>query len=284
MSVRTYFGTREFATWINTVAPGVGYNMVGQRDNLQYLGGGAGGRSSSGYHMEYTLSWPNASRDEVRLITDFYAGIHGDGLIHWLDPFAMDKNLLSAMWASPFLNCSDGYPLVGNERPKMVPNPDRSQLYPSRMAQYAFAASAPKRSAYVPVPPGYTAWIGAHGVASTQGLVARSTVAGTPVGAEVLVPIQSVSDRTRFSASIPGGEQGGVEISVDTSVAASITLAGVMIQVLPSLATPTDGAFISGQGNSGCEFDGGPAVTPYYVLGNESVGLSSRLIETGDWQ
>lgn len=65
----------------------------------------------------------------------------------------------------------------------------------------------------------------------------------------------------------------------------SITLAGMMVQVLPTGTVPREGGFISGQGNAGCEFEDIPTDTPYNaILGSDGrVGMSAKLIETGPW-
>jgi hypothetical protein len=236
-----YFGTKEYAHWIRAFAPGITYQPVGYPERLQFLNGGTASRQSFNAHMEYTLTWPNTTRDRVRQVTDFAYGIYGMGYIYWLDPVAMDKNLFNLGWSTPGIATMDALPLVGTTRPERVINGDQSLGYPAVMARYSVTPGDAARSFYAPVPAGYTAWIGAHGDISDQGLTVRQTIAGTPVGTPASVPVLGVDDSTRFSTSISGGNQGGIEISLDTTATATITLAGLILQVLPNGKTPPRG-------------------------------------------
>jgi hypothetical protein len=57
----------------------------------------------------------------------------------------------------------------------------------------------------------------------------------------------------------------------------------MMMQILPNGTSPAaGGTFHSGQGHSGCKFAAKPSMTPYSVPA-DSVGLTAKLIETGDW-
>lgn len=278
-----YFGTRERMRWVPAAAPGAGFNAVGYSDRIDYLGGGAGLRNSTGAHMEYELSWGSLTRDQIAQIEDYAYGLYGDGLIYFVDPIAMDRNMFSMQWAAPKITAEDGIPLTGTNRPAKVLINDMSLGYPMYAAQYTVAAGQAGLSFHCPIPPGYTAWVGAHGTAGAQGLRVQPTLNGTATGLSTAVPVLAVTNSNRFSASFDNGTYNGIDISIDSTSAATITLAGLMLQLLPTGDTPSTGGFISGRGNSGCVFDGKPKRMPYSIPG-ESIGMSASLVEVGDWQ
>lgn len=278
-----YFGTKERSLWVKAPAPGAGFGAVGFSDSIRYMNGGAGFRNSVNSHMEYDMSWGSITRDEVAQIEDYAYGLYGDGLIHFLDPIAMDRNLFNVGWASPKIGAEDGIPLAGTSRPTRVLIGDLSLSYPLYAAQYNVTTATPKRSFYCPIPLGYTAWIGAHGTVSAKGLVVQPMFGTSNAGAVVSVPVTAVTNTTRFGASVDGtGSVNGISISIDTTATQTITLAGLMLQVLPTGTTPGLGGFISGRGNSGCVFDGKLNVLPYSIPG-ESMGMTAKLVEVGDW-
>jgi len=62
----------------------------------------------------------------------------------------------------------------------------------------------------------------------------------------------------------------------------TITLTGIMVQVIKTGVNPGPGMFISGQGNSGCSFVTQPQYTPYSAA-FDRVGVVAELAETGGW-
>lgn len=278
-----YFGTKERAAWVKAPAPGAGFGAQGFSDSLQYMNGGVGVRNSNNAHLEYDMTWGSMTRDELAAIEDYSYGLYGDGLIYFLDPVAIDRNLFNAAWASPKLTAEDGIPLAGTSRPNKVLIGDVSQGYPLYAAQYSVTAASPKRSFYCPIPPGYTAWIGAHGLAQAQGLTVQPMTGASVVGASTSIAVTSVTDLNRVSGSVVGaGGINGIAISLDTSATANITLAGMILQVLPTGQTPQTGGFISGRGNSGVVFEDKMNVIPYSTPG-ESIGAAAKFVEVGDW-
>jgi hypothetical protein len=96
-----WMGTRDFADWVPACSINADFSSVGWSAKTTYLNGGAYVRRSRGTHKEYELNWPLSPRDDLRKIDDLAKGLWGDGLIYFLDPFAMDKNVLPPHWASP---------------------------------------------------------------------------------------------------------------------------------------------------------------------------------------
>lgn len=278
-----YFGTRERMQWVSAPAPGAGFSATAYSTKLQYLNGGAGVRNSIGSHMEYDLSWGSLTRDQIQEISDYADQLYGDGLIYFLDPVALERNLFNRQWAAPKITAEDGIPLTGTATPAKVLINDMSLDYPMYGAQYSITSGQASRKFHCPIPPGYTAWVGAHGVANAKGLIVQPTLAGTATGSSTALATTGVATTTRFNGSFSNaGTLDGIDISIDTTSTYSLTLCGLMLQVWPTGYTPVAGGFISGRGNSGCMFEGKPNVMPYSLPG-ESLGMTARLVEVGDW-
>jgi hypothetical protein len=107
-------------------------------------------------------------------------------------------------------------------------------------------------------------------------------VSATVSAAAVFPAALLVTDPTRFNASFAGSSYVGVDV---TLVGGGPVLSGLIAHLLPVGVTPSTGGFISGQGNSGCEFENVPTMTPYVVAGGmDLVGMSGKLIESGSWK
>lgn len=286
---RMWFGTKERmsairAPKIDYAAPSVGWDG----GVTQLLNGGAYVRRSTTSHRTYSMAWPNMSRDEVRLIMDYADGVYGDGPIYFIDPFAMDKNLLPQHWATPRLVFNDGPVLTGAPRETVLNTGalmSNDLGYPARGPAYVDPGStaypmSQRPRLYVPVPDGYTAWFGVHGIAYNAAAIVQVT---TSNGVVTTPPLLSVSDTNRFSNSFEGtGSMTGIEISLTRAGGGSV-LSGMMLQVLPTGVVPTSGGFISGQGNSGVRFATNPSLQQYSAA-MDMVGLSVQLVEDEAWR
>lgn len=159
-----YFGTRERMTWVKAPAFDMGISKVGWGSSSQYLNGGAGVRRSVSSHKEYSMSWNLATHQDIAEINDYADGLYGNDLIYFLDPFAIDTNLLPQFWAAPRLGVEDGPVFNGSDvRPTEGVTEANSFSYPTRTAVYTFDTASKFASIYIPVPTGYTFHFGAHG-------------------------------------------------------------------------------------------------------------------------
>lgn len=286
----TWFGTRGYETWIPTPAINPDYSRVGFSATNQYVNGHAGHRESRTAHNVYVLSWSQAkSRDAIRAITDFADGVFDDqpdvNLIYWIDPMAADKNLLNQEWATPSLGCEDGIPLLsdsfGVSRPKPVPTPPNQLRYPARSAEFTLAADSHTMEQYIPLPPGYTVWVGVHGSPEAQGMIEIQPVIGRmEVGSAIEPTILAVTDQTRLNTAVDSTDARGIVLRFKAGATGTFVLSGLMVQVLRTGQVPAKGGFVSGQGNSGCQFIGKPSTTPYSAK-LDRVGATARLEETG---
>jgi hypothetical protein len=301
-----WMGPRGHERWIKASAAGGTFTPSGWSTNSVQLNGGINTRRSIASHMEYSMSWDLAKREVLRPIRDMYSGKMGPGLIYFIDPFAADANVLPEAWAFPAQACYDGRPLAGDERPKSVATPANTLDYPAESAKYTITADTVSRSVYVPIPSGYSAWVGAHGETSGPAVAVTPIAPGNvPVAPQRLEMIE-VTNSNRFSDVFHSVNYQGIEVSLvpadgtmplfpdddlypsedvypSSGIGELIILSGLMIQILPTTATPPMGDYISGQGHSGADFDAAPTVTAYSAR-FDLIGMSAKFYEVGDSQ
>lgn len=281
-----WFGTKDYATWVP--APAVnGYtaSSMNWSNKVTFLNGGANVRRSFGSHREYGMTWNPKPQHELSPIMDFAQGLHGDGLIYWSDPFAEYTNVLPKEWAAPVLGAEgrDGVNITGNaQRPTVVPTSANSNGFPAFSAVITNTTGDKGRKATILIPPGKDLLIGAFG--SENGGTIRYKVQQKNQAAVTLnwktVDDLSMTNVRRFS----GGDAGSyVEVWINGSVAAATAVvAGAMAKIVPAGSGEPWDRFVSGQGSSGCRFDGMPVTTPYSAA-LDLVGMTANLTEVGAW-
>lgn len=288
---KMWFGTRGQEVWVDAPAISPDYARSGFATRADLVNGGASVRQSKNAHNSYTLSYgPAKKRDSVRMVTDFADGVFdtqpGVNLIYWIDPMARDKNVLPQAWATPALATEDAPALItdsnGYGRPKAVPTPLGGYRYPARSAQYTITPTSLRQEIYLPIPPGFSVFLGIHGDSAAQDALEVQPVNGfTAVGAVVKPTVLGVAAPTLVNTEFASTASSGIVLRVAASGTTKVfTLHGLIAQVLPTGVTPGTGAFISGQGHSGCQFVGNPSLTPYSAK-LDMVGASWRLEETG---
>lgn len=149
--------------------------------------------------------------------------------------------------------------------------------------------------ALIPIPPGYTLWLGATGSATGTAQVAvylYNTPAsyGSPASTAALT-LLSESGATRLNASFSGAsyQYAKVFIRRTSLVASTITLSSMIAQLWPIGVTPVvTGNFIEGKGHRGLKFADTPTVESYVIVDpNRNIpihfkGMSTQLIEAQD--
>lgn len=278
-----YIGTREKMLRVRQPSVTFPSSKAGWSNELAFLNGGTSIRRSVAGHKRYELTWNLLSRDEARPILDLADGIYGTGLVYFLDPFVANRNILPQWWASPMQGIYDGLPLAGGAtRGDVVATPANSLDFPVQSIRYD-TTGLTSRTVWIPIPEGHTAWVGAYGADGTGGtVVATPSTGATTFGVPETLSLLAVTDPTRFTESFAASSGfTGVQLSLGGS--GTVTLSGLMVQVLPDGQTPETGGFISGQGNSGCQFLTQPEYTPYSVAFDQ-VGVVAELVETGGWQ
>jgi hypothetical protein len=281
---KIWFGQRGFMRWVPAPRVDMPSSKVGFTTKMNFLGGGARTRMSYAGHKVYVMSWTMKPRDEVRPVMDYANGMFGDGHVYFSDPFAMDKNVLSDVWAAPYLSAKGGIILDNsNIEPQLIPTDANPYGFPAYSAVFdvpAIAPGEPRYEFFVPIPPGHTAWFGAHGAAGTGGVVEVLPALGaTAVGAATPLALLTTTGSTRFNHSVSSDE--GIGAIVRLGGVGTITLAGLMVQVLPTGKTPTDTDFISGQGSTGLRFEE-VEYNPYSAA-LDKVSLTVQLNEDEAW-
>lgn len=270
-----YFGNRNRMTWVKCPDTGMGMTRARWTTDGVYLNGGGYVRESTASHIVYEMGWNFLNRAQLYAITDYRDGVYGPGNIYFLDPFQMDRNVLPQNWALPALE--DGQPLT-DERPVIttLSSPLVALNAPLQSATYTLTADTVFEAVWVPVPDGYTFHVG--GLYSSTG---TANIVATPdAGAAVpLTPDMNAATHVIPATAITSAG-GGVTLSL-TGVG-TITLVGLMAQVLPNGRVPTANTFMSGQGTSGSKFVGDPSINGYSAV-RDHLALSVRLKETGAW-
>lgn len=287
MAEVVWFGTKNYMQWVAAPAVDVGASKSNSGTVANFTHGGAWVRRSKGGSRTYSFSWNKRPRDEMRVITDYADGIYGNGYLYYLDPMAMNKNALPTYWASPFVNYYDGPVIIDGVRPTLITNSTSVNGYPIESVQYTVTSTSNVPSVFIPIPPGYTAHIGAHGSLISGNASVKVTPVigplsvGTAVNLTLLTP--SSTTRTNHTVAASGGYI-GIYVSFASTSTGVIQLDGLIAQVLLDGETVPTGGFISGQGSSGLQFKPpGPSVSQYSAA-LDMVGVSADLIETEAWQ
>lgn len=280
MSAKMWFGTRGNMQWVPAPASDVSVSAVGWSSKQQQINGGATVRRSFAAHKEYPLVWNPNTRDALRPIMDYAQGVYGTGLIYFITPDAANKNVLPQHWAFPAQGGYDAPVLIGVDRPSLSSTPANALGYPAESATYSLLG--PSSVVFVPVPTGYSAWVGVHGTSDGGDAVKITPYSSADVAQSAVYPtLLAVTSSTRVNTEFSG--VGGIEISLGGGSATTVTLSGLVVQILRTGVTPAAGGFISGQGHAGSRFDEMPVQTLYTIAGlNSEVGVSARLTEVWD--
>lgn len=276
-----WMGPRGGETWVPQEAISGDRQRGAWSSTQRYLNGQAGIRHSVASHMTYSMTWNLNTRDALRAISDMRAGIRGPGLIYFIDPMAADKNVLNEAWSFPAQATYDAIPLTGDTRPERVYTPANSLGYPPESARYKLPAGLTSETFYLPIPPGFVAWVGVHGsIDGTGGVCVTPVVNNSLNDADTYPAMLSVTDVTRVNTAYSSYDYQGLELSLKAGTATAVVLSGLMVQILPEGRTPATGGFISGQGHSGCRFVETPSISPYSVgTPGVEMGMSAKLEE-----
>ncbi len=282
MAGKVWFGTKGAMKWVPAPAVSMPMGKTGFAGRADFINGGAWVRRSKTAAKAFSMAWNLASRADLQPIMDYADGLYGNGLIYYSDPFAMDRNVLPAWCAAPFMNGYDGPWLSNSLRPTIQNNGVSTNGYPMESAIYVLNSAAPTREVFVPIPPGYTAYIGAHGaVVSGSPLVqvtSYATAAGGPV--QNLTLLSNTAAPTNVTVS--GDTYLGFSVKLTATTTGTLRLDGLIAQVLPNGSVSPSGGFISGQGTSGLSFVSQPSVTGYNAV-MDKVGVTADLVETEAW-
>lgn len=276
MAATIWFGTKEHAQWVECPRINMDAGKVGWETITKFLNGGSYVRRSTTAAREYILEWGLKSRDALRPIMDYADFLYGAGDIYWCDPMAMDKNMLPAYWAAPFMNGVDGPLVSSTTRPVNTDLLTSTNGYPTRRGGIHGT-----HSIYIPIPPGYTAHVGVHSDVAMGGtLRVHTTINGvrqvSPTTLTALTTASTTRTNATFAAAVANR---GIEIEN----VGNVVYSGMIVQILKTGTSVAAGGFISGQGHSGLQFAAQPSYFEYSA-GNDLVQASAQLIEVGAWR
>ena len=275
---KLWWGTRERMTWIPCPAINAGLGSSRWLATGGFLNGGAFQRQSTIGAKTYSFAWNPQEAENLYELDGYFDGIHGQGPFYFVDPFAADSNMLPSFLASPSTMAGDAPNFGGTQRVSRVLTGTNPQGYPAQSGQFIVgAAFGPYKSYIFPVPPDHQLHLGIHGSASGTARVRVRPVGGAYSDLAML-PVATVQ---RTNTVLAGNAW--YEISVGGE--GTLTLAGLIGQILPTGQTVEPGDFIPGRGNTGVRISGNPSVTGYSAaLTNASVGMTAEFVETGAWE
>jgi len=274
MPGKMYFGNKARMKWVKCPDSGMGMNGARYSTEGIFLNGGSYVRNSATGHRVYDVNWNFLRANEKDEIRSYLDGVYGPGLIYFLDPFAMPRNVLPTAWASPAVAADGGPSLVGGlaSQPTKVTVTPAVPASPVSAAVYALESATVFKEVWVPVPDGFQLHMSARYTAPGTGKVtatrdggATTTVAGT--GA------------TTTLAAGPSG------YTVRLAGTGALTLTYIMAQVLPVGQTPDFSRFYPGVGHSGVRLSGDINDVGYSSpQALDYSALSFTMRETGTWE
>lgn len=299
MAGKVYFGNSNFQTWIEAPLSGLKAGSSGYSATTNLLNGRSFVKRSQGASRTFSASWVGPMNstvlaDSLHTIKDFADGVYGTGKVYWLDPYAIDKNLLPPHWAAPGLTGRD-WPTLNTTTPVITTLAGTSNVYannfPQAYATYTGVTGASNRTIELIIPPGYSFHFGWH-----------TTVAGVTAFSNPGYYIRKYSRATNlevtsggfpdFPASMLAGGTTRTNYVLDGNTFSRVVITfavgsnnvstgivGAIAQILPT-STPTTGPFIQGRGTSALQFSS-PVEIDYYSsnINSGQIGLSTTFVE-----
>ena len=291
-----WFGTIERMGWIKTPLSGADMTPGSWGASGVFLNGGAWARSSWGSHKKYVFEWGESTdRNTAQKIKSYRDGTFGRGLIYFIDPLTYDQNILPARWASPAMAIDEEGPsLVYQNYPTGVSVSGGEALELPITAAYFDLADVDENyrgddsALFIPIPEGFTLYLGAIYTATGSGGVFASpvtTATGTPERlTEVLV-----TDTNIVPDTFSGVKGVRLWVGKTSTGAATVTIAAMTARLYPTDRTPpvsfSGGPWVGGMGHSGVRFD--PSVEPTWIantgVNDGQISVAATFIEVGDW-
>lgn len=275
-----FFGTEGRMTWIKAPAINVGMSKGKWTSSGVMLNGGAYELSSNYAHRKFDFAWNLMSPEEVRKITRYFDGVYGEGLLYYLDPFAMNSNVLPLSWSVPRLAADDAPPLVLDQVPTLSAVVPNSNDLPVQAATYTLSASSVFDSVFIPVPDGEGLNIGVVGSRTGTAAVTFTPKTGSAVS-PTLTGIGSTNLITNYMTNTGGG------VTVSLSGTGTITLVGMQARVssVSELIVPYTDGFVAGEGHSGLRLSGVANISGYSAPSALNLqSISATLTEVGAWE
>lgn len=284
---RMWFGTEERMGWIETPQTGAEVSPVGFGASATNLNGGGYVRNSWDSHKVHQFSWgEGASLPLASMLHAYRNGTYGRGLIYFHDPMYYGANILPRRWADPSMALNyEATPLIPDVWPRSTPTGDNSNDLPVNTTIYdvegGYNSQTNASELFIPIPPGFTLLLGAI---YTTGDPNAVLYARTPAGsAPITMTDRNASDI--MPQIVSGHPWVRIGFRNATNFQQTFSIVAMSARLVPP-GEPADplGPWRSGEGHSGCRFEGSPTLINYDGVDGGHVGLACTLTETGAWE
>ena len=277
---------------------GADVSSQGFNSSVDLLNGGAFEVNSWATHKTYAFGWGQSESPKVASkLSALRNGSYGRGTIHFADPMYYKTNILHKFLADPSMAEGGEAPVLMNPdyvSPYFSDTPANDLDLPTRQVTYMRPASPSGTSYgtmagrfYIPIPPGHTCTTGMIGerVSGTPGMVLyRQDGLVTQTYSSLPIPI-SAGVVTNSAIHNPTSEVKVLAGSIIISAGSSLTINGVTARMFgPGEPVTHEGPWYSGEGHSGCRFEGAVSLANYNGVGEGQVSLSATFKETGAWE
>jgi hypothetical protein len=273
-------------------------DSVGWSSRTQLLNGRSFVRRSKASHRQFSPSWfgelNSGTEESLQTIKNYADGLYGDGPYYFLDPFAAAQNVLPPHWAAPMLTEND-WP---NLAPGITPTFTKATVannYPIKYASYAMDSGyRSDQKLTLIIPSGYRLNFGWHGPSGSQNYAFKIVpyLRSNGNADTAVYPTRiNVGGTIRTNTVINGNTYSRVEVfmvseqpsstpGIMTDSSKTISVTGLIAQIIPDTTSVQSGGFIAGKGTTGLEFDQVPTIEYYSsAIGNGQVGMSASWTE-----
>jgi hypothetical protein len=280
MAGKVYFGNANYQTWIKAPTSGMAAGSNGYISQQQLLSGRTSIKRSRASSRTFEPSWVGGldqAADGLEVINDFANGFYGDGPFYWVDPFAMDRNILPPHWSAPHLTERD-WPKLANEGTfiySTLPSPAGNN-FPYKYMTYSNTGTNTRVLSII-VPDGYTFHFGWHNLHATDLGVAIDIIDSTG-GYTTEMPYSMLAgSTTRTNFSVNGGTACKMVNIYLQDTCQIVSMTGL---ILPTGASVPTGNFVTGKGTTALEFTKIPSIEYYSsALNGGQVGMSASFVE-----
>lgn len=282
-----YFGNKDKQLWIKAPKTGLKANNTGKIVQNDYLSGRSSVKRSRASKRDYNPSWLGYQNSEdgtsIYVLKDFADGLYGDGPFYFLDPYAVDQNVLPPHWAAPMLTERD-WPSLSSDFSASFTAESVTNNYPIRYATYETPDDYESTNKLtIIIPQDYALNFGWHGPAAGSSTGVRVVPYLRSTGAAdtaINPPKLATNVNGRTNIKIKGDTYSYVEIFIATADASTVNITGMIAQILPETASVAQGGFISGRGTTAIEFSQIPEIEYYSAaIGDGLIGLSAGWVE-----
>jgi hypothetical protein len=282
-----YFGNKEKQQWIKAPKTGLKATNSGRVVQNDYLSGRSSIKRSKASKREYDPSWLGYQNSEdgtsIYVLKDFADGLYGDGPFYFLDPYAVDQNVLAPHWAAPMLTEKD-WPSLSSDLSATFVAQSSSNNYPTRYASYSTPDDYESANKFtIIIPQDYALNFGWHGptAGSSTGVRVVPYLRSNGAADTAINPTKiATTVNSRTNTKIKGDTYSYVEIFIATEDASTVNITGMIAQILPENSSVAQGGFISGRGTTAIEFSQIPEIEYYSAaIGDGLIGLSAGWIE-----